>query len=82
MTETDVQQTAQRKLEAYISVKWPALVVVGEKVTPDQAAEILVRTASWPLSSNAHRVDAEFNQIAEYPAEPTWKLQSGELREY
>jgi hypothetical protein len=34
--------------------KWPALLVVGERVTPDQAAEIIVRTANWPLSTNDH----------------------------
>lgn len=58
--------TAEAQLEAVISVKWPALVVVGQPVTPDQAAEILVRTASWPLSTNAHSHDRLFNGLAGY----------------
>lgn len=32
--------------------KWPAMVVVGEPVTKDQAAEILVRTFNWNNTSN------------------------------
>lgn len=68
----------------YISIKWPALIVVGEKVTKDQAAEILVRTASWPVSSNAHKKDAEFNEAAGFPKEGlySWDMnESAEARE-
>jgi hypothetical protein len=32
--------------------KWPALVVVGDPVTKEQAQEICVRTDSWGLSTN------------------------------
>jgi len=34
--------------------KWPAMVVVGEPVTKDQAKEILIRTASMHFSTNDH----------------------------
>lgn len=37
--------------DAYLG-KWPRLIVVGPPVTRDQAAEIIVRTDSWMLSSN------------------------------
>lgn len=53
--------------EPYISIKWPGLLVSGETVTEDQAAEILVRTAHWPLMSNARRIDALYNEIAGIP---------------
>ncbi len=32
--------------------KWPAMVVSGESVTREQAAEILIRTNSWYVSTN------------------------------
>ena len=32
--------------------KWPAMVVEGESVTPEQAKEILVRTFSWMYTGN------------------------------
>lgn len=54
----------------YINVKWPALLVTGERVTRDQAAEILIRTNSWPCSSNSHEKDAVFNAIAGLPVRP------------
>lgn len=38
--------------------KWPALVVAGEPITTDQAAELLVRTCGSAPSSNAHAFDA------------------------
>jgi hypothetical protein len=41
-----------------ITTKWPRLIVVGEPVDPEQADEILVRTARWYLSTN----DREFEQ--------------------
>lgn len=40
--------------------KWPALLVVGEKVTPQQAQEINIRTSSLPyLSTNNRKFSAE-----------------------
>lgn len=54
----------------YINVKWPALIVKGERVTRDQAAEILIRTNCWPCSSNSHEKDAAFNAIAGLPVRP------------
>jgi len=50
-------------MEPYIHAKWPGLVVMGEPVTELQAAEILVRTANWPLSGNCG-VERPFNQLA------------------
>lgn len=32
--------------------KWPAMVIKGANVTPEQAQEILIRTARFPLSTN------------------------------
>jgi len=32
--------------------KWPAMVVHGDPVTPEQAGNIIVRTESWYISSN------------------------------
>lgn len=37
--------------------KWPALIVKGEKVTIDQAKEILIRTGGSHFSSNDHVFD-------------------------
>lgn len=34
--------------------KWPALTVKGANVTPDQAAEILIRTNAWTYGCNDH----------------------------
>lgn len=39
--------------------KWPALVVVGEKITKEQAYEVLVRTHQWYLGTN----DREWERI-------------------
>ncbi len=58
--------------EPYISCKWPALVVVGQPVTEQQAAEILVRTAHWPLSSNERNHDTLFNHMAGFPTEASY----------
>lgn len=54
-------------MEPHISVKWPGLLVKGEHVTPDQAAEIIVRTAYWPMSSNTKDFDELANKIAGFP---------------
>lgn len=32
--------------------KWPALLVEGELVSSDQAAEIIIRTGQWPVMTN------------------------------
>jgi hypothetical protein len=43
--------------------KWPALIVVGKSVTPEQAKEILIRTDDLSFSTNDH----EFaKQLIEY----------------
>lgn len=54
--------------EPFISVKWPAPIVVGHSVTPDQAAEIIVRTTGWPLMTNARRACRRLNAIAGFRA--------------
>lgn len=53
----------------YINQKWPGLLVKGEKVTSDQAAEIIVRTCEWPISSNKTKVDEIFNNLIASPKE-------------
>jgi hypothetical protein len=47
----------------YINIKWPGLLVVGKNVTRDQAAEIIVRTCDWPMSSNDKNADKMFNEL-------------------
>lgn len=55
--------------------KWPALLVVGKRVTRDQAAEILIRTDSWYFSSNDQEWDkllletvgVEYTEDRHYP---------------
>lgn len=39
--------------------KWPALLVEGEMVSSDQAAEIIIRTGQWPVMTN----DREWEDI-------------------
>ena len=39
--------------------KWPALLVIGKPVTKEQAAEILIRTASFHFSTNDHDFSRE-----------------------
>lgn len=48
--------------------KWPAMVVVGEDVTSDQAAEILVRTDSWGLGTNDKAWERRVREIANLPS--------------
>lgn len=50
-------------MEPYITVKWPGLLVKGEQVTKDQAAEIIIRTTNWPLNSNDEEIDKFFNEM-------------------
>ena len=47
----------------YINIKWPGLLVVGERVTPDQAAEIIVRTGRWPMNCNDEEANKLFNGL-------------------
>jgi hypothetical protein len=42
--------------------KWPQLLVVGDQVTPDQAAEIILRTNSIPFHSNDDKWEAWLHQ--------------------
>lgn len=62
--------------------KWPALVVVGERVTEDQAAEIIVRTDSLHFSTNdrewAHELYEALGvpMMEEYSDTPEWKALS------
>ena len=53
--------------------KWPAMVVRGQRVTREQAAEIIVRTARWPVSSNSHAFDQQANEAAGFHGVPSWR---------
>lgn len=44
--------------------KWPALTVVGERVTPDQAAEIIIRTDSWHFGCNDQDLTRQLRRAA------------------
>ena len=53
------------KNEEYFDIglpKWPALIVKGEKVTEEQAAEIIIRTSGW-LSCNDHEFANSCNEV-------------------
>lgn len=56
-------------MKPYINCKWPGLLVVGQSVTRDQAAEILVRTCVWPMNSNNKKHDEMFNNLISPPKE-------------
>ena len=43
--------------------KWPALVVIGESVTKEQAMEILIRTDSLYFGCNDKEWEEELNFI-------------------
>ena len=43
--------------------KWPAMVVVGENVTKEQAAEIIIRTGCWPLHLNDKQWETVCNEV-------------------
>lgn len=60
--------------------KWPALVVVGEPVTVDQAAEILVRTDHWSISTNDREWERLVRQTAGLPPD-RMNVKMEELRE-
>lgn len=49
--------------------KWPALLVEGEMVSSDQAAEILIRTGQWPVMTNDKRWERTIaNLSGSYPS--------------
>jgi hypothetical protein len=54
--------------------KWPALLVQGEKVTPEQAKEILIRTDSFSFSSNDEAFSSELNNIVYGVKGKSWSL--------
>ncbi len=43
---------------------WPCIVVVGRKVTTEQAQEIIVRTDSWRFSSNDRELEKSLHSLA------------------
>jgi hypothetical protein len=59
--------------------KWPAMVVVGESVTPEQAAEILVRTDNWHISTNDKAWGRAVRETVGLPPS-SWELPEGEDR--
>jgi hypothetical protein len=44
--------------------KWPCLVVMGTKVTKEQAQEIIVRTDSWRFMSNDKSLEKDLHTLA------------------
>lgn len=52
------------KLEDVYLPKWPAMVVVGKRVTPEQAAEIIIRTNGWWICSKYSKWEREVAEIA------------------
>jgi hypothetical protein len=47
----------------FINAKWPGLLVFGEPVTEDQAAEIIIRTTLWPVMSNNREKERQINNL-------------------
>jgi hypothetical protein len=47
--------------------KWPRLVVAGESVTPDQAAEIIIRTNGFYYGTNDREWDAALRVVLGLP---------------
>jgi hypothetical protein len=61
--------------------KWPALIVRGESVTKEQAAEIVIRTGRWPAMTNNHEFAAEVAELTDVPKdEAHWDLPEAERR--
>ena len=58
--------------------KWPGLLVIGDKVTPEQAMEILIRTDNLQLSSNDRKFDQQLNEIV-YGVKGSWLGRTDEL---
>ena len=50
-------------------IKWPAIIVRGEPVTEDQAAEIILRTCGGYFGSNDRQWIARIHEILELPTE-------------
>jgi len=50
--------------------KWPRLIVVGQKVTEEQANEILIRTNAWQwIGGNDPAWEAQVREITQAPSE-------------
>lgn len=52
--------------------KWPLLVVEGDRVTGEQANEILIRTNSWMYGCNDKAWERTVGEIVGLPAEPDY----------
>ena len=52
--------------------KWPAMVVVGEPVTREQAAEILIRTDGLYFSSNDREFERQLYDALDVPMTDRW----------
>lgn len=51
--------------------KWPAMVVVGKTVSKERAAEILLRTQTYPISTNEKDFEKAINKIV-FGIEKRW----------
>ena len=56
-----------------IVCKWPGLLVRGERVSPDEAAEIIVRTSRWPIWSNDKKAQNVYNALAGFVPKVPWQ---------
>lgn len=59
--------------------KWPAFLVVGEPVTEDQAAEILIRTGGLTFSTNDKQFEKQLREVLGLP-EDSYSLPNEELQ--
>ena len=67
--------------------KWPALLVVGEAVTPEQAAEIIIRTSSFRFTTNARDFKAQletalYGQVLDDYTQSAFDQQERKRQEY
>ncbi|QDJ96288.1 hypothetical protein Xoosp13_101 [Xanthomonas phage Xoo-sp13] len=53
--------------EPYINVKWPAMLVTGDKVTPEQARDIIFRTNGSYISTNDRDFEAKVMEYLGIP---------------
>lgn len=53
-----------KEVESIALPKWPALLVIGERVTRDQAAEIIVRTDSFYFGCNDREWERQLQEAA------------------
>lgn len=51
----------------YIDEKWPAMLVTGDKITPDQARDIIFRTNGVYLSTNDREFEANVMEYFDIP---------------